>query len=111
MAYEELNVGEDRALLWETRDGLIRSIGRIDGIVERGQAADRQLRRVIWVGVGDALGGMLLMAILPGAVARSLPASWNVPEWMAARTIGLDQRAAGERMIATSRENAEAHGS
>ena len=42
------------------------------------------------------------MAILPGAVARSLPASWHVPEWMAARTIGMHQRAAGERMIATS---------
>jgi len=93
---------DDRALLRETRDALTRSIGRIDGIVERGQAADRQLRRLTWTGAGGALGGMLLMAILPGAVARSLPASWHVPEWMAARTIGLDQRAAGERMIATS---------
>ena len=102
---------EDRALLRETRDALVRSIGHVDGIVERGQAADRQLRRVIWAGVGGALGGMLLMATLPGAVARSLPASWHVPEWMAARTIGLDQRAAGERMIATSREIAEADGS
>ncbi|WP_422056570.1 DUF6118 family protein [Sphingomonas sp.] len=102
---------EDRSLLRETRDGLTLSIGRIDGIVERGQTADRQLSRVIWAGVGGALGGMLLMAILPGAVARSLPASWHVPEWMAARTIGLDQRAAGERMVATSRENGEADGS
>lgn len=93
---------EDRALLRETRDALTRSIGRIDGIVERGQAADRQVRWLIWAGAGGALAGMMLMAILPGAVARSLPASWHVPEWMAARTIGLDQRAAGERMIATS---------
>ena len=101
---------EDHALLRETRDGLVRSIGRIDGIVERGQAADYQLRRLIWTGAGGALGGMLLMAILPGAVARSLPTSWHVPEWMAARTIGLDQQAAGERMIATS-ETADAEGS
>lgn len=101
---------EDHALLSATRDALMRSIGRVDGIVERGQAADRQLRRVIWAGVGGALGGMLLMAILPGAVARSLPASWHVPEWMAARTIGLDQRAAGERMIANS-ETSDAEGS
>lgn len=93
---------EDGALLREARDALMRSIGRVDGIVERGQAADHQLRRLIWAGVGGALGGMLLMAVLPGAVARSLPASWHVPEWMAARTMGLDQRAAGERMIATS---------
>lgn len=93
---------EDRALLRETRDALTRSIGRIDGIVERGQAADVQVRWLIWTSAGGALAGMMLMAILPGAVARSLPASWHVPEWMAARTIGLDQRAAGERMIATS---------
>ncbi len=101
---------EDHALLRATRDALMRSIGRVDGIVERGQAADRQVRRVIWAAVGGALGGMLLMAILPGAVARTLPASWHVPEWMAAQTMGLDQRAAGERLIATSRENAEADG-
>lgn len=93
---------EDHALLRKTRDALTRAIGQIDGIVERGQAADRQTRRLIWAGVGGALAGMLLMSILPGAVARSLPASWHVPEWMAARTIGLDQREAGERMIATS---------
>lgn len=102
---------EDHALLRATRDALMRSIGRVDGIVERGQAADHQLRQVIWAGVGGALGGMLLMAVLPGAVARSLPASWHVPEWMAARTIGLDQRAAGERMIATSAEEPDTDGS
>lgn len=102
---------EDHALLRATRDALMRSIGRVDGIVERGQAADQQLRRVIWAGAGGALGGMLLMAILPGAVARSLPASWHVPEWMAARTLGLDQRAAGERMILTSRERPDNDGS
>ncbi|MFA5962475.1 MAG: DUF6118 family protein [Sphingomonas sp.] len=93
---------EDHALLQETRDALSRSIGRIDGIVERGQAADRQWRRVIWASGGGAIGGMLLMAILPGAIARSLPANWHVPEWMAARTVGLDQQAAGERMMATA---------
>jgi hypothetical protein len=93
---------QDHALLQETRDALSRSIGRIDGIVERGQAADRQWQRVIWASAGGAIGGMLLMSILPGAVARLLPASWHVPEWMAARTIRLDQREAGERMIATA---------
>ncbi len=101
---------EDHALLRATRDSLMRSIGRVDGVVERGQAADRQLRRVIWAGVAGALGGILLTAILPGAVARSLPASWHVPEWMAARTIGLDQRAAGERMIANARKDPDDHG-
>jgi hypothetical protein len=78
---------------------LQRSIGRIDGIVERGQAADRQWRRVIWAAAGGALAGIVLMTFLPGAIARSLPASWHVPEWMAARTLRLPQRTAGVRMI------------
>lgn len=93
---------EDRQLLHQSQDALARSIGRIDGIVERGQAADRQLHHRIWCAAGGAVGGMLLWAALPGAIARSLPASWHVPEWMAARTIGLDQRTAGARMVAAA---------
>jgi hypothetical protein len=92
----------DHVMLRETRDMLQRSIGRIDGIVERGQAADRQWRRVIWAAAGGALAGIMLMTFLPGAIARSLPASWHVPEWMAARTLRLPQRAAGVRMIVTA---------
>ncbi|GAA0318316.1 hypothetical protein GCM10009087_30940 [Sphingomonas oligophenolica] len=93
---------EDRTALSEARDALSRSIGRIDGIVERGQAADRQWQRLVWASAGGTLSGMLLMSILPGVVARSLPTSWHVPEWMAARTIGLDQLAAGELLITTA---------
>uniref|UniRef100_UPI0035CC4F79 DUF6118 family protein n=1 Tax=uncultured Sphingomonas sp. TaxID=158754 RepID=UPI0035CC4F79 len=90
---------EDRTLLTHTRDALARSIGRVDGIVERGQSADRQWERVLWAAGGGAFAGILLMSILPGAVARSLPASWHVPEWMAARTMGMDQREAGARLL------------
>ena len=96
---------EDRALLQETRDAMSRSIGRIDGIVERGQAADRQMRRLLWASTVGAIAGILFTAIMPGAIARSLPAGWHVPEWMAARTIGLEQEEAGERMIASAPSN------
>ena len=92
----------DRKQLHDTRDELIRAIGRIDAMVDHGRAAHHQRRLLTWTGVCAAAGATLLMVILPGAVARSLPASWHVPEWMAARTIGLDQREAGERMIATA---------
>lgn len=100
---------EDHALLQDTRDALSRSIGRIDGIVERGQAADRQVRWLIWTGFGGLVAGIWLWSILPGAVARSLPASWHVPEWMAARTMGMDRRSAGERMIATAGDHAQSN--
>jgi hypothetical protein len=92
----------DQKQLHDTRDELLRAIGRIDAMVDHGRAAYHQWRLLIATGFAAAAGATLLMAILPGAVARSLPERWHVPEWMAARTIGLDQREAGKRMIATA---------
>ena len=92
----------DQKQLHDTRDELLRAIGRIDAMVDQGRAAHHQRRWLISASVCAASSAMLLMAILPGAVARSLPERWHVPEWMAARTIGLDQREAGKRMIATA---------
>jgi len=92
----------DQRQLHDTRDELLRAIGRIDTMVDHGRAAHLQRRVLVSTSVCAAAGAMLLMAILPGAVARSLPERWHLPEWMAARTIGLDQREAGERMIATA---------
>ncbi len=89
---------EDARLLHDTRDVLSRSIGKIDGIVERGQAADRQWRDKLWYAAGSVLVGILLWSVLPGAVARSLPASWHVPEWMAARTMGMTPHEAGRAL-------------
>ena len=111
MAAEIVKAGEaarvaDRSQLHEARDDMLRAIGRIDTMVDHGRAAHHQRRLVISTGVGAAAGAMLVVAILPGAIARSVPASWHVPEWMAARTIGLDQHEAGERMIVTSRPTA-----
>ncbi len=83
---------DDAKLVQEARDTMLRAIGRVDGIVERGQAADRQVRQRVWNAVGGAVAGMLVWAVLPGMVARALPASWHVPEWMAARTLRVDQR-------------------
>ena len=93
---------EDRQMLHDARDALSRSIGHVDAIVARGQAADRQWQRVLQAAGGGALAATLLMAFLPGAIARSLPTSWHVPEWMAARTIGTDMWRAGQRMMGTA---------
>ena len=92
----------DQKQLHDTRDELLRAIGRIDAMVDHGRAAHHQRRLLILTGFYAALAAMLLMAILPGAIARSLPERWHVPEWMAARTLGLNQREAGKRMIVTA---------
>jgi hypothetical protein len=90
---------QDRQMLGEARDALARSLGRIDGMIERGQAAGRQTQRERWIAVGGMLAGILLWSILPGAIVRSLPESWHAPEWMAARMMGLERAVAGQRMI------------
>lgn len=102
---------DDARRLDAAHEALVRSIGRIDGIVERGQAADRQLRRLIWTAAGGSLVGIAIWSMLPGALARSAPANWQVPEWMAARTMGMDPEAAGQRLIAKARREAKQPGS
>jgi len=81
---------EDRRMLEGSRVAIDRSIGAIDAIVQRGQAADMQTQRLVWGVCGGVIAGILLWSILPGAIARSLPSSWHVPEWMAARTLGRE---------------------
>ncbi|WP_129791526.1 DUF6118 family protein [Sphingosinicella sp. CPCC 101087] len=90
---------EDRRVLGEARDALAHSLGRIDGMIERGHAVEGRARRERWIAAGGVVVGMLIWSIVPGAVVRSLPESWHAPEWMAARVMGVEQAAAGERMI------------
>ncbi|WP_129791758.1 hypothetical protein [Sphingosinicella sp. CPCC 101087] len=90
---------EDRRIFGEARDALANSLGRIDGMIERGQAVEGRVRRERWIAVGGVLAGILLWSILPGAVVRSLPESWHAPEWMAARMMGVELAAATQRMI------------
>ena len=102
MAAEISHAGEvaraaDQKQLHDTRDELLRAIGRIDAMVDHGRSAHHQRRLLITTGFAAAAGAMLLMAILPGAIARSLPERWHVPEWMAARTMGLLPSAAKQR--------------
>ncbi len=85
----------DARLIQEARDALSQSLGRVDGLVKCGQGADQQIRHQCWAAGGGMLIGILVWSVLPGAVARSLPASWHVPEWMAARTIGTERHQGG----------------
>jgi hypothetical protein len=90
---------QDRQMLGEAHNALARSLGRIDAMIERGQAVERRTRREWTIGAGGLLAGILLWSILPGAVVRSLPQSWHAPEWMAARMMGREPTAAGLRMV------------
>lgn len=58
------------------------------GVVATVHAAHKQRRRLWWAGGGGLFAGCLLWSILPGAVVRSLPQSWHLPEKMAAHIVG-----------------------
>jgi hypothetical protein len=83
---------------------VMQSVGRINGIVEHGQAADRRGWQQRWRAAGCVAGAMLIWSVLPGTIARSLPESWHVPEWMASRTMARDMKTAGERLLSIARE-------
>ena len=53
------------------------------------------------VGGAGLVLGMVAWAGLSGPMARALPASWAVPEQMAAATLHLDRWQAGARLIAS----------
>jgi hypothetical protein len=89
----------ERRILAEASDALKRKHGWINGMNHRGQAVERRSEREWLIGAGGLLAGILLWSIVPGAVVRSLPASWHAPEWMAARMMGVERTAAGRRMV------------
>jgi hypothetical protein len=95
---------QDQKMLPEARDALNRSLGWINGMINRGQSVARRSEREFMIGAGGFVAGILLWSVLPGVIVRSLPESWHAPEWMAARMMGVDQLQAGTRMIETAKE-------
>jgi hypothetical protein len=99
---------EDKRQMDEARAVLHQSIGRLDGIALRARTTQHQRKREMGIGGGAFIAGILLWSFLPGAIARSLPASWHVPEWMAARTLGIEEGALTRSMVAlTARQDTE----
>ncbi|MGH6613904.1 DUF6118 family protein [Sphingomonas sp.] len=73
---------------------------RIDAMIARSRTVAEQDRELLRNRIAFAVAGMVSFAILPGAIARSLPVSWAVPERMAARMLGTDMWNAGQNMMA-----------
>ena len=66
-----------------------------------GQALARR-RQQLWLFVAAGIGvvvGVVLWVLWSGPAARLLPATWAVPERMAAATLDMDRASAGQRMI------------
>ena len=100
---------EDRRMIASAGEKMDRATTALHGIGGVARRADEQ-RRTLWqVGAGACLGGMLLWTVVPGVVARALPDRWQVPEWMAARTLDLPKWEAGQRLMRAAAPNAFAN--
>lgn len=79
---------QDREQLHSARQELRYSTQSLLGIAEQARTRTAQQRALYKVGGICLLAGTLLCTILPGTVARSMPANWRWPERLATRTLG-----------------------
>jgi hypothetical protein len=98
-AAENSRAGDQR-LLQSAAAGMDAATSRIDAMIALSRSVTAQNRELLRNRVAFAVAGIMTFAILPGAVARSLPVSWAVPERIAARMLGTDMWGAGQRMMA-----------
>jgi len=92
--------GADHQMLEMASTAMKAAVSRIDAMIARSRLVAEQNRELMKNRIAFAIAGMALSAILPGAIARSLPVSWAVPERMAARMLGTDMWHAGQSMMA-----------
>lgn len=81
-------------------------VRRIDAMIVRNRTVAEQEKELNYNRVAFLVAGMVLFAIVPGAIARSLPVSWAVPERIAARMLGLTMWQAGEDIMEKADPNA-----
>jgi hypothetical protein len=71
-------------------------------LIRQPQQAEQQDQELKYNRIAFLIAGMIVWSIVPGAIARSLPVSWGVPEWIAARMLGLSEWDAGQRLMMTA---------
>jgi hypothetical protein len=63
------------------------------------RTAQEQDKRLGRVSINSLVAGMIIWAIAPGPIIRALPASWHLPERLAARALGTDGWEGGQRLM------------
>ena len=71
----------------------------LQGVAVSVRRGDEQNRWLMWSAIGGIVVGMILWAVFAGIVARAVPASWQWPEKMAARSLDLPMWEGGQRMM------------
>ena len=90
---------EDRRVIAAARQTIEEVATRLGRQLESHVMADEQRRRLWRVGIAGIAIGMALWAILAGPIARVLPASWLLPERIAARSLRMPMWESGQRLM------------
>jgi hypothetical protein len=92
----------DHQALSAAREGFAYATQKVNGVVATALTARLQRK---WMGIAAGTGtmvGMIIFAILPGAIARSMPESWLWPEQRAAQAMHRNGWDAGNRLLQVS---------
>ncbi len=100
---------EDRQMITTARTGLEDVTRQLHGYVVSARRGDEQNRWLMWSSIGGVVIGMILWAVFAGIVARAVPASWQWPEKMAARSLDLPMWEGGQRLMRASAPEAFAN--
>ena len=100
---------EDRQTIATARTGREDVTRQLHGDVGSARRGDEQNRWLMWTAIGGVVIGMILWAVFAGVVARAVPASWQWPEKMAARSLDLPMWEGGQRLMRTSAPEAFAN--
>lgn len=102
-------VVEDRQAV-KTAAGELRDATRaLRGVAASARRGDEQNRWLVCAAIGGIVVGMIVWAVFAGIVARSVPAGWQWPERMAARTLDMPMWEGGQSMMRTAAPDAFAN--
>jgi hypothetical protein len=90
---------EDHRLFVAARQGMDDVAARLGRQLHSHTEAGKQRRRLWQVGLAALVVGIVLWAILAGPIARMMPASWLLPERMAARSLRMPMWEGGQRLM------------
>jgi len=90
----------------EGRRELAYAVQRVDAagaglerVAKRQRTEREQVRQLAILTAAGAVAGIIVWVCVSGPIARALPASWSVPERMAAATLRLDRWEAGSQLM------------
>lgn len=74
----------------------------LERLANRQRTGRKQVRQVAIMTAVGAVTGIIVWVCFSGPIARALPASWSLPERMAAATLRLERWEAGARLMANA---------